>query len=425
MRVLKVSSLLVLIIFLSFNILKAQDIVMLLSNQFGVGARAMGMGGAFIAVSDDYSATYWNPAGLGQIKRTEFMGSLSHLINRDRVTFYQNTTSDEASFTKLNCLGLAYSVPTYRGSLVFALGFNRVKSFDSSFSFSGFNFSPEDSVFQSGNEFEKGGLRNWSLAGAVEVAKDFFVGAAINIWTGSDEYTEKFFKVVILVPYTLHTYSYEDKINTEFRGSNLKLGALYRADEIFKLGITISTPFTLKCEEEWTSDQYWSFDNGTPDSSDISTGFFEYKVALPYSLGLGVSLSLPGFLTIAGDIEYNDWTQVEYKTEPPLADLTREEANELIRSNCRATARLRAGAELSIPLTGVKLRGGAILDPSPFKDGNWENDRKFLTAGIGFLIGRQAMINLAWVRGWWKSTYGPLTEKIEKDKFFLTGAIRF
>ena len=29
-----------------------------------VGTRALGMGGAFVAVADDASATWWNPAGL-------------------------------------------------------------------------------------------------------------------------------------------------------------------------------------------------------------------------------------------------------------------------------------------------------------------------------------------------------------------------
>jgi hypothetical protein len=37
----------------------------------GVGARAMGMGGAYVAVADDSTASYWNPAGLPGIKHIE------------------------------------------------------------------------------------------------------------------------------------------------------------------------------------------------------------------------------------------------------------------------------------------------------------------------------------------------------------------
>ena len=39
--------------------------------QIGVGARAIGMGGAFVATANDVSAMYWNPAGLGQLKNIE------------------------------------------------------------------------------------------------------------------------------------------------------------------------------------------------------------------------------------------------------------------------------------------------------------------------------------------------------------------
>jgi hypothetical protein len=45
-----------------------QDIATL---KAGVGARPLGMGGAFTAVADNADAPYWNPAGLGTINKNE------------------------------------------------------------------------------------------------------------------------------------------------------------------------------------------------------------------------------------------------------------------------------------------------------------------------------------------------------------------
>src|ERR1700677_492588 len=42
-----------------------------LPNTYGIGPRAIGMGGAFTAIADDASAAYWNPAGLSQISSYE------------------------------------------------------------------------------------------------------------------------------------------------------------------------------------------------------------------------------------------------------------------------------------------------------------------------------------------------------------------
>ncbi|OQX87204.1 hypothetical protein B6D60_04400 [candidate division KSB1 bacterium 4484_87] len=39
--------------------------------KIGVGSRAVGMGGAFVAVANDVSALYWNPAGLSRLHHNE------------------------------------------------------------------------------------------------------------------------------------------------------------------------------------------------------------------------------------------------------------------------------------------------------------------------------------------------------------------
>ena len=57
----------------------------------GVGARALGLGGAFVGVADDVTASFWNPAGLAQLNRKEL--SLMHaetfgsFLNQDFVAF--------------------------------------------------------------------------------------------------------------------------------------------------------------------------------------------------------------------------------------------------------------------------------------------------------------------------------------------------
>jgi len=55
--------------------------------RYGVGARAMGMGRAFVAFSDDASAIYWNPAGMLGAKRNELTSLYSNLYYDSRYAY--------------------------------------------------------------------------------------------------------------------------------------------------------------------------------------------------------------------------------------------------------------------------------------------------------------------------------------------------
>ena len=64
----------------------------------GVGARALGMGGAYTALADDANALYWNPAGLAKLEKREFTASHAEMFESTRLDF------------------LAYVQPTSRGT---------------------------------------------------------------------------------------------------------------------------------------------------------------------------------------------------------------------------------------------------------------------------------------------------------------------
>jgi len=64
----------------------------------GAGARATGMGEAFVGVSDDVDAIYWNPAGLTQIKSKE-------------VNFMYNFYMINPAFQNMGYTYLAYAQP--------------------------------------------------------------------------------------------------------------------------------------------------------------------------------------------------------------------------------------------------------------------------------------------------------------------------
>ncbi len=76
---------------------------------YGVGARAMAMGGAYYGISDDASAAYWNPAGLAQLQRKELTTMQASLFAQTKLTYF------------------SYAQPTKGGS-TFALSMTQLQS---------------------------------------------------------------------------------------------------------------------------------------------------------------------------------------------------------------------------------------------------------------------------------------------------------
>ncbi|MDZ7343555.1 MAG: outer membrane protein transport protein [candidate division KSB1 bacterium] len=420
----------------------AQEEVFQRGVELGIGARALGMAGAYIGIADDYSASFWNPAALAQIRRLEGFGTLSYALRENDASFATLHTVDELSSTDVNSIGLAYPVPTYRGSLVFSIGYHQVKPFDSSLRYEWFNAAPSDSVTQRWSEIEEGSLNNWVFAGALEVAPNLSLGAALNVWRGDNDYLFSFEENDMLFDlYTFHNFRIENTIRSEFSGVNVKFGGLYRPMSFFRLGFTVATPITYTVKEKWRSKEETYFDDSDnvagPDSAyvpDPLSGNWEYKIRSPFSFGVGASLNVANLL-LAASIENNDWSQVRYKTEPPIEGLSLAQANEELARKYRNTLRYRLGAELTLPIIDLQVRGGYFYDPSPLKGLPADADREFLTAGLGIFLDKQVRLDVGVITGQWYDYKAPLSdfsddeiqlsEKITYNKIVASLAVRF
>ncbi|MFZ5517597.1 MAG: OmpP1/FadL family transporter [Candidatus Zhuqueibacterota bacterium] len=409
---------------------QAQTEAFFLGHITGVGGRALSMGSAYLAVSDDYSATLWNPAGLTQLRRMELFASMSNLKYLNESTLGEVKNSDKTTKTKLNSIGFAFPVPTYRGSLVFAVGYNRVRNFDSGFSLGLYN--SYYGVNQEFTEIEEGGLNNWVFAGAMEVTENLSIGASMNIWRGNDDYYLNFYEEDIDDAYYYDNYSYDQQILTKYNAVNFKLGALYRFARFFRFAATVATPVSMNAEEDWEELTSQVEDADSPDEDYLNdqSGSWDYGIKFPFVFSAGAAVTLLPNIVVSGDVEYTDWSQTRYTKEPPVGDRFSENLD--FKQNYAATTTYRVGAEFTVPLINAQLRAGAIRIPSPLKDATSQQDRNYYTVGGGLLLDKQVKIDVAYIHGWWEKAESslsegldPLNEKITFDTVFATLSVRF
>jgi len=437
----------------------AEDAADLVDSQYGFGAKSIAMGSAFISVADDYSAAYWNPAGLAQIKKMEFYGGISHLKYENSATYYGTNLSSDENFTKLSSIGMVFPVPTYRGSLVFALGYERTKDFDKTLHFSGYSPDSNDLFFTFNNDVdtlffdknlqqeelvtESGNLNNWSFAGAIDVSPNVSVGMTMNFITGSSNYLFDYYQddinnffPVVNDPYrdiNFESYTISQKIISDFSAFQIKLGALLRQSKNLRIGLTIDLPYSMNIVEKYNWNDNLVID-GADDPLEGEPSEFEYDISIPFQFGLGVAYENSGF-TASVAANYIDVSQVEFEM-PDDVSLT-PDYSALLDENKRINALYSEKLKLSVGLEyfwedqNLVFRGGFLHDPSSLKDAPSDYDRNFYTGGIGLIIDKQFIVDAAYVYGNWKNfssdSYTPngTDEDITYQKIFLTTSFRF
>lgn len=453
----------ILSVMLFASVLSAQnalDAVRIVQDEMGFGTRALAMGGAYVALADDYTGIYWNPAGLAWMKRSQFWGEVSHLSFNNAATFAGQLTDDSQNYTRLRSLGLAFPLPTRRGSFVVALGYNRVRDFDRNLLFAGINrrsnglsFTVDDveyafdrDLFQREEVSDEGGLNQWAVGAGIAASPNVTVGATLIVWDGNDDYELSFFQEDRNHVYEgriplgggeftdFHSYERNRTLNTDYSGVGLKLGALFRVTPGMRLGAAVGIPTTFTVEETFAENDLLIFDDGFEDAFEFPSGRFKYKVRTPFHFDGGLALR-NRYVTFAAGLRYRDWSQTRFKVDDRLIDdpdfQALLEENRILRQDFRATVDYHLGGEVYLQGLKARLRGGYAVFPTPLENASDDLDKKFISLGISFVVDRYVTLDITYLRGTWKQTSedeftpGGTLEEITAHKFLAGLSYRF
>ncbi|MEE9431394.1 MAG: outer membrane protein transport protein [Melioribacteraceae bacterium] len=442
-------------------------------------SRTMAMGNSTLALGGNFASTLLNPAGLALLSTNVVELSFNSNSLQNSSTFFDVNKTSKKNNGNFNQFALVMPLPTKKGSAVLAFGYNQLKDFNSKLEFDGFNpsntsmiqtLNGEDIIFelglsypafdvangdtsffdetiingglhQSGTIIEDGTLDSWVMSGAFEASKNVFIGATINILSGTYKYSRKYIEddydknnyVDQLDPQDSRTANFEsfllnDVIDQQINGWDLRLGLLYKMNNMLSFGATIKLPTNYDIEEFYQVSGESEFAS-TAFSYESTEAQYNYAIKTPMELSGGIALDLP-FIKVNGSVKLVDFSQMEFTEgfeSKVLADKN-QEFTDLFES----TINFNLGTELTLPYPKIKLRGGFIYNQSPFKNDTAEFDKKFLTTGFGFPLSDGINIDVTYAHGWWNTfgdNYGVnesrTTQEISVDKIMMSLSFSF
>ena len=372
----------------------------------GVGSKAIGMGGAFRGLADDWSAAYWNPAGLAQLEKSEINGMLVTLSPKIEYTpnftyngldiGYRNGSvrypneknifiPDFSGFFKINALkdytvGLAIFAPLGLSSEWDLMNPNNPDlSTDLAHEFPFHDHEAELAVI----DFHP------TIARAFSDGK-FSVGAGLSIQRGSITFRKTYLQPSGLpIPHE-NLYIDGDLEGTGW-GFGANLGILYKLSDKMQFGISGKTGTTLDLDGTATQELYTLsnldlqnilLDNAYTalDSAQIyylfalenhvATPSASGKLKTPADIGLGLAYKPSSKLTLTGDITYTLWSSLD-KIELDLSGIglqgTQIDTTSVIYLNWDNTLRFSLGAEYWVK-DPFAIRLGYYFDPTPIPD---------------------------------------------------------
>ena len=269
----------------------------------GSGARAFGMGGAFLARADDATAASWNPAGLSYLRAPEL--SLVGVYNS--FTTADNLDNDSLKGSSVDFAAFTWPVGAGEVSGAVQLSYQRAISFDGTREIDQYGAigdvdGNETGLVRVDDGVSDGGFDVVALGTGLRLSRHVRAGFTVNRWfNGYGQSLERNL-------YNLPTNRQRRHFDLDFRprGWSFNLGLIVSPIETLNLAAVYKTPFTATVGLDRARRDYF----GDPDEPDevTSNAFSSNSVRLdfPSSFGFGLSWRARETLTLSADYTRSD-----------------------------------------------------------------------------------------------------------------------
>jgi long-chain fatty acid transport protein len=355
-------------------------------NLNSLGTKALTMGGAFVGLADDFSAIFWNPAGIVQFKQKYFGFYGVDIIPSGTYNFSVGpvTFVDARTTTKHYLAGLAAYYHPIAENVVAGIGFYTPSGLGAKWDGNDF----KTLTFLRPYKWEsKVGMFTIAPVLAFKVHKMISVGASLNINYGM-------FGIKTHAGDTelgIDLGQYEEILNGW--GVGATIGILVKPHEKFSIGATVRTPSNIRFsgDIEITQLNFLGMIPGTPlYGADIPTmSTLDRDVSWPWWVAVGVAVRPIENLTLTGDLQWTQWSAIDVM-ESTYGDVIWSLLVDTERPmHWDDVMQIRFGAEYRCK--SLCFRGGYYWDPSPAPDRTMSVllpsfDFNVLTAGIGYSL---------------------------------------
>ncbi|MBI5055715.1 MAG: outer membrane protein transport protein [Nitrospirae bacterium] len=377
----------------TYSFVNAQDQVEFSStlNPVGSGARATGMGGAFIAVADDATAASWNPAGLIKLEKPEVSAVYSLFRRKQGYSSDAHpeiATENKMESDSLNYASVAVPFTAFNRNMLVSLNYQRLYEMNKMVDF---EFIPQGSSVTQYIEFDQEGqLYAISPALAVQVTPEFYIGATLNLWKDWAGRNGWVMKQKTVAGNSFQTTAIDFRDEVDFEGVNGHLGFLWTINGNFTVGGVYKTAFDADLRHKFTETVTLDVPSLGIHEESPDSDSFDTSMEMPASYGVGLAYRHSDVWTVAFDIYRTDWSEFV------LTDRDGNETNPVTREpiskgSLKDTTQIRLGTEyLHIRGTYVfPLRFGLFYDPEPAMGS--VDDFYGISIGGGLVHGRIAI----------------------------------